>query len=208
MKKQIAQGAEAKIFETSNSILKERTKKSYRLSELDDKLRIFRTKREAKIIEKIRKLGINVPKILNIDKENAVLEMEKINGELLKNVLKKDYKKLSYEIGKIVGKLHKNNIIHGDLTTSNMILKDKKIYLIDFGLSFVSTREEDKAVDLHLLKQALESKHYKIFEECFKEVLRGYKKENPEEEHVLDRLIHVEKRGRNKNKQKNNEEKL
>jgi Kae1-associated kinase Bud32 len=94
--------------------------------------------------------------------------------------------------------MHDKDIIHGDLTTSNMILKEK-VYFIDFGLGFNSTRIEDKAVDLHLLRQAFESKHYKHFEEFFKEVLEGYKLSKNWKE-VLNRLEKVEMRGRYKRK--------
>jgi len=105
----------------------------------------------------------------------------------------------SEELGKKIGILHSNNIIHGDLTTSNMIL-DNEIKFIDFGLSFFSTKEEDKAVDLHLLRQALESKHHDIWEKCFEAALKGYKKSYPEHSIVLNRLQKVEARGRNKHK--------
>ena len=91
--------------------------------------------------------------------------------------------------------LHNSAIIHGDLTTSNMIL-NKEIYLIDFGLSFFSEKSEDKAVDLHLLKEALESKHYKIWEDAFKIVLEAYRKEAKRASETLKRLEQVEKRGR------------
>ena len=79
-----------------------------------------------------------------------------------------------------------------------MILsKENKIFFIDFGLSFFSDKTEDKAVDLHLLKKALESKHYKIFEECFKAALEGYKKSDNYEA-IIKRFQIVEKRGRYK----------
>ena len=102
---------------------------------------------------------------------------------------------LGKEIGRKVGILHQNEIIHGDLTTSNMIL-GSEIYFIDFGLSFFSTKIEDMAVDLHLLKQALESKHYEIFEKCFSAVLSGY--DHPKRKEILTRFNTVEARGRNK----------
>jgi len=91
--------------------------------------------------------------------------------------------------------LHNHLIIHGDLTTSNMIL-NKEIYFIDFGLSFFSEKAEDKAVDLHLLKEGLESKHYRIWEECFRCALEAYRKEANKSSETLKRLEIVEKRGR------------
>ena len=196
----IAQGAEAIIREKDNIIIKERFRKTYRIEELDQKLRKKRTKREARFMEK---LPIPGPKFISMDDKNMILEMEHIKGDIVKNILeKKDYKKICREIGKKIAILHNQGMIHADLTTSNMILKDE-IYLIDFGLSFFSEKTEDKAVDLHLLKQALESKHYSIWEECFQNVLKGYKKADKYKE-IIKRLDKVEMRGRYKHKAKNN----
>ena len=195
MKNLIAQGAEAKLFLEEENILKNRFKKSYRIKEIDDKLRSFRTRREAKILQKLEAINFPAPKVIKSDeKENLVIE--KIEGELIKNILEKSgYKKLCFEIGKKIAILHNNSIIHGDLTTSNMIL-NKEIYFIDFGLSFFSEKAEDKAVDLHLLKEALESKHYTIWEECYKCALDAYKKEAKKSHEIIKRLEVVEKRGR------------
>ena len=194
-KKLIVQGAEAKLFLEDNQILKSRFPKSYRIKEIDEKLRGFRTRREAKILQKLRATNFPAPKIIsNDEKENLIIE--KINGKLIKDILEKsDYKKLCAEIGKKVAILHNNSLIHGDLTTSNMIL-NKEIYFIDFGLSFFSEKAEDKAVDLHLLKEGLESKHYRIWEDCFKCALEAYKKEAKNSNETLKRLEVVEKRGR------------
>ena len=121
--------------------------------------------------------------------------MEFIEGKILRDYLtEKNYKSLMKELGQKIAILHENNIIHGDLTTSNFIF-NKQIYFIDFGLSFESHKVEDKAVDLHLLRQALESKHYKIWKECFEEVLKSYKNKE-----VIQRLKLVETRGRYKHK--------
>ena len=101
-------------------------------------------------------------------------------------------------IGKNIAKLHDADIIHGDLTTSNMILSGKEVvYFIDFGLGFISKKIEDKAVDLHLLKQALEAKHFTHWETLFKEVINGYSS-SKDSKLVLKQLEKVEKRGRYK----------
>ncbi|MEM4397554.1 MAG: KEOPS complex kinase/ATPase Bud32 [Candidatus Woesearchaeota archaeon] len=169
----ISKGAEAEIYlkvdEKTNEkkIIKKRIQKSYRIKEIDESLRKFRTKREAKILEK---LSIPKPRLLKLDEKEATIEMEFIEGKKVKEILEKDNftNHLSKEIGNLIAEMHNKNIIHGDLTTSNMIYneKEKKIYFIDFGLSFFSEKIEDKAVDLHLLKQALESKHSKIYEKA------------------------------------------
>jgi Kae1-associated kinase Bud32 len=194
----IKQGAEAILYLEDNCLIKERIKKSYRIDDIDLKLRKFRTRREAKLLEKVD----NSPKVYNVDEKNMKIKMEFIDGKLMKDILdnlsKEKRNLILREIGGKIAKMHDDDIIHGDLTTSNMILKDK-VYFIDFGLGFNSTRIEDKAVDLHLLKQALESKHYKHFEESFKEVLEGYKLSKNWKE-VLNRLEKVERRGRYKKK--------
>jgi TP53 regulating kinase and related kinases len=192
--KLIQQGAEAKLFQKENILIKERIPKSYRLEVLDKKIRRFRTKREAKLL---KTANINVPKVFNIDEDKCIIEMEFLKGDLLKDILDKLPLKESLEICKQlsleISKLHSQDIIHGDLTTSNLILKDNKIYFIDFGLGLFSPKVEDKAVDLHLLKQALESKHYKNFEKYFSIILKNY-----EHKDVLKRLEKVESRGRYK----------
>jgi len=222
--KKIAQGAEAKLYLTDSKIIKDRFEKGYRIKEIDNKLRKSRTKSEAKIFDKLTTINFPSPKLIETDKKQKIV-MEYIKGPKVRDILeglssykgktnlekrrgansesfdKKDYKKLSQEIGKKIAILHNNNIIHGDLTTSNMLFS-KEIYFIDFGLSYFSHKIEDKAVDLHLLKQALESKHYKIWETCFKEALKGYKKESKDVIEVLTRLETVENRGRYKGKRK------
>jgi len=200
MNKLIGRGAEAILYIENNKLIKERIKKNYRINEIDEKLRKYRTRSESKLIQNS---GINVPKILSVNDKTMKIEMEYIKGDLIKNILdnldKKEREKLCKEIGEQIAILHDKNIIHGDLTTSNMIVKENKIYFIDFGLGYNSLRIEDKAVDLHLLKQALESKHYKVFEECFNAILKSYKK-SVNYDVVMERLKKVEQRGRYKRK--------
>ena len=193
----IQQGAEAIIsLDNKNQILKNRIKKSYRLEELDTKLRKSRTKSEAKIIEKLKNI-IKVPKIISTEK-NQIL-MQYIKGKKLSEHLESlDYKTISKQLGEILTKLHNQDIIHGDLTTSNMILKTNKLYLIDFGLGFHSHKIEDKAVDLHLLKQALEAKHFTIADKCFKTILKNYKPS--QHKLIIERIPVIESRGRYKKK--------
>ncbi len=193
----ISQGAEAIIYLDDN-VIKDRIKKSYRIEQIDSRLRKQRTKREAKILEKLASIGFPAPKLVKTDNK-SIIEMDFIKGKKLRDVLdSKNYKKLMNELGKKIAVLHNNGIIHGDLTTSNFIL-GKEIYFIDFGLSFFDEHVEHKAVDLHLLKQALESKHYKIWEKAFSEVLKGYKKAKDYKD-VMARFEKVEKRGRYKQK--------
>ena len=123
------------------------------------------------------------------------ISMEYLQGPVLKDVLDKEVK-LAKKIGATVAKMHDLLIAHQDLTTSNMILKDGEIYLIDFGLAFHTRRYEDFAVDIHLFKQALESKHHKIREKAMEEFWKGYKSKDLEK--IRERFEKVEQRGRNK----------
>ncbi|MBI2672231.1 Kae1-associated serine/threonine protein kinase, partial [Candidatus Woesearchaeota archaeon] len=174
MKQEIFRGAEAVVYLDIREnpyqpiIIKSRIKKDYRIKELDEKLRKFRTKREVKLLEKSSGI-INVPKVLEFNDFDIITEY--IDGEKLSSVLdslnEKEREKVCFLIGESLAKLHNNDIIHGDLTTSNIILKDNKTYFIDFGLGSFSNKIEDKAVDLHLLRQALKSRHYLNFEKSF-----------------------------------------
>jgi Kae1-associated kinase Bud32 len=188
--KLIAQGAEAKIYDKGNSILKHRIKKNYRLPEIDLKLRKKRTRWEARLLNLASRAGVPVPQVLNSDDKTMKLEIEKISGEKVRDVLEPQMCK---KIGAELLKLHKTNIVHGDLTTSNMILRKSEIVLIDFGLAQYSEKVEDKAVDLHLFKECLKSKHFDIWQPCWKQFLEEY-----DDKLVLTRLKKVELRGKYK----------
>lgn len=202
--KTIFQGAEATIFLDKEIIIKKRIRKSYRLKELDEKIRKLRTRSEAKILGKLLNI-IPIPKIINVDEKEKEISMKFILGKKISDELEGFSKilqlKIFKKIGENIAKIHSLNIIHGDLTTSNMIFNEKenKVYFIDFGLGFFSSKIEDKAVDLHLLKQALESKHFENHKKNFKGVVKGYKI-SEDSEKVLERLKKVESRGRYKDK--------
>jgi len=202
--KLLAQGAEAKVYSDGKTVVKERFEKKYRHPELDRRLRKFRTRREAKVMGKLLEIGVVAPDLISVDDKEMKVTMKQVPGQMVKIVVDKEAydAKIFEEIGKQVAKMHDAGVIHQDLTTSNMIMdtsEDDKIYFIDFGLSFFSEKDEDKAVDLHLLKHAIESRHYKIADEAFSQVVKGYKK-SPKAEQVLARLKIVEERGRNKHK--------
>ncbi len=196
----IGMGAEAVILRNGNEVVKERVSKLYRHPEIDEELRKSRTRREAKVISKLKEIGVPGPELIGMDDKGMKVVMEFIEGEKVRDVLHNDPEKLGEEIGVVLGKMHNAHIIHHDLTTSNMILRDNKIHFIDFGLSFFSHKAEDKAVDIHLLDRAMESYHHKIYPACFEAALRGYKKSCESHSEVLDRFEQVKARGRNKNK--------
>ncbi|HLD13005.1 MAG TPA: KEOPS complex kinase/ATPase Bud32 [Candidatus Nanoarchaeia archaeon] len=202
MQKQvIAQGAEAKIYLEEGKLIKERVSKSYRHPHIDKKLRLQRTRQEARIMKKVP----FAPTIYQVDETTMKIIMDYYPEPPLKKPFATantaERKKICKNIGKNLAYLHQNDIIHGDLTTNNMILHEGEVKFIDFGLSVISNKIEDKAVDLHLLRQALNSRHHKIAEESFQWVLEAYQT-YAEAKTVLERLNNVERRGRYKRKQK------
>ncbi len=199
----ISQGAEATILldKAKNQIIKQRIPKSYRIPELDEKIRKLRTRSETKLLTKASKV-ISCP-APEETKEQYQIIMPFIKGKRLSQHLDdfplKQQLEICEKIGESVSKLHKEDLIHGDLTTSNMILKDNKIFFIDFGLGYQNGKYEDKAVDLHVLKQALEAKHFTNWEKLWKAIESSYLLINKSESlKVLERLKAVEKRGRYK----------
>jgi len=191
----VIKGAEADVeFDEDNGIvIKKRLPKRYRIKQLDDIIRRERTKIEAKIMADARKVGVPTPIILDITYDT--IKMELINGVTLKEVIDE---RLIERVGEHVGKMHKRGIVHGDLTTANMIYSSEEdvIYLIDFGLSRYDEEMEGRGVDIHVLFQMLHIyDNYDKLEESF---IKGYKKVFDKAEEVLDRVKKIEKRGRYK----------
>jgi TP53 regulating kinase-like protein len=182
----IHKGAEANLYYGKwfgkEVIFKCRAPKLYRIEILDKNIRTLRTLSEARALIRVKNYGVNVPQVFEIDPINATIIMKYIQGEKLKNVLEKlevPKKERYFEmIGKYIAILHKNGIIHGDITTSNLIVTpNEEIFLIDFGLHEYSDSIEDKSVDLHLLKKVLISSHGNNYNLCFKSFLKGYQEE-------------------------------
>ncbi len=200
----IAQGAEAVLWLDKQRILKERVTKGYRFPELDERLRKFRTRREAKILQKLEEINFPAPHLQEFSDQRMCLTMDFVQGEKLKDVLNyRNFKAIAQAVGANIAKLHCHSIIHGDLTTSNMILTDQskpEINFIDFGLSHFSDKVEDKAVDLFLLERSLACTHPEIHPEIFNWVLTAYQDADSNAAEVLRRLEAVKTRGRNKNK--------
>ena len=200
----IKRGAEAvlylDLYDGQQVFVKERIKKSYRISQIDEKLRKARTKKEVRLMTEARKFGVLTPKIFAVDDANHKIIMEYVGDERVKELLnvgdKKTVEKISFEIGRMVGKLHANGIVHGDLTTSNMLIKDGEIYLIDFGLGEFSKKIEDQGVDLNLLQEALKSTHFRILKTCWDSIVKGYRQEYKDADKVLEKIEEIEKRAR------------
>ncbi|MFH1229243.1 MAG: KEOPS complex kinase/ATPase Bud32 [Candidatus Aenigmatarchaeota archaeon] len=196
----IKRGAEAILYIEDGKLVKERLKKGYRLPEIDTRLRKLRTRKEAKLLSEARRIGVETPKIFSVDEKEFKIRMEFVKGERIKEFFNEasdaNRKKVAREIGRMVGLLHKSSIVHGDLTTSNMILKDKKVFFIDFGLGGTSFKTEDLAMDLSVFKEALKSTHFNYLDLLWNSFIKGYEQTNDNFNKVLDTLNGIEKRGR------------
>ncbi|HEY4674321.1 MAG TPA: KEOPS complex kinase/ATPase Bud32 [Nitrososphaerales archaeon] len=206
MEKLIRKGAEASIYLSEwfefSAIRKERLPKHYRQKALDDAIRTQRTLREALLIAKSREAGVPTPLIYFVDPKKAEIIMQNLEGKRLKEIFLEDgmtlKKNLAREAGRMVAKLHSAGIVHGDLTTSNFIFYDDKLYLIDFGLASQSTKFEDMGVDLKLIKEVLNSAHYTEFQKLYPQIVAGYEEVAGKErmKKVLAVVSEIEKRGR------------
>jgi len=209
-------GAEAELVEeivegdTPGSekklLSKKRIPKSYRNPLLDLLIRKARTRSEAKLLREVSS-AVNVPEIKKVDENKAEILMEFIEGKRLKEVIEKK-PALAEEAGKMIKKIHALGIIHGDLTTSNMLFVDEKqfksdkemlkrikqkgnLFFIDFGLGYYSKKVEDRATDLVVFKKTFNATHSSM-KNGWKLVMKGYK---PDEE-LLTRMEAIEKRAR------------
>lgn len=187
---EIGRGAEAVITLEDSVVRKWRLPKSYRQKELDEHLRQERTLREARIISDARRHGVPTPIILDVLRFE--LRMEYVSGRKLKDVISRKH---SESVGEIVGRLHKAGIIHGDLTTSNMIVNDDRIYLIDFGLAFYENSIEAQGVDVHVYFQTLESTHDDS-EGLIEAFRMGYIRTYEGADAVIRRVKEIKARGR------------
>lgn len=222
----ITQGAEGRLYKTTYlhtdvpCALKYRPPKPWRHSLLDQRLTKHRILSEARILVKCRRDGVRVPAVYGIDEAAGWLMLEWINGTPVRvNINAKlgkrtegiaqddELKAFLRKIGAAVGKMHSMGIVHGDLTTSNMMLSkepsdmdqveslDGEIVIIDMGLASGAVQEEERAVDLYVLERAFASTHPRA--ECiFNEVLEEYGKSFKQAPAVLKRLEDVRMRGR------------
>ena len=188
----IAKGAESNIVKSQylgeKAVIKDRIPKGYRVPEIDNKIRKARTKEEAKLLSDAKRAGVKTPVLYDVDLENKSILMEEIEGSIVKDIINDD---LAFKIGCEISKLHSADIIHGDITTSNIMLQGNNLVFIDFGLGRYSNLDEDKAVDLLVLKKSLQSIDYNLALKYFDLVLKGYGNET-----ILNTINDIESRGR------------
>lgn len=228
----LSQGAEARIWKIPASchnfaasggmdvVAKERFSKSYRHPTLDERLTKQRCRAEARILTKCfesKNNGvINVPAVLRVDP--PILYMEFISGNTLRIVLEQlldthsfpETIRYAQRLGQIIAEFHNLEIVHGDLTTSNMIVRatgrgdtaimdatgSDDVVLIDFGLAKGADSAEERAVDWYVLERALASTHPRLPENFLPEALQSYKLYASKAETTLSRLEQVRLRGR------------
>ena len=188
----IAKGAESNIIKSSymgqNAVIKARIPKSYRIPEIDSKIRKSRCKLEAKLLSDAKRAGVRTPILYDVDLAQKSILMEAIDGVMLKDVIDED---LSFKVGEEISKLHSADIIHGDITSSNIMLQGNDLVFIDFGLGRYSDLIEDKAVDLLVLKKSLQSIDYEKAVSYFGNVLDGYG-----DSKIIEKINEIEHRGR------------
>jgi len=200
-------GAEANLYladwHERKVVVKVRIPKEYRPEALDKQIRGYRTIHEPQLMHEAKAAGVPTPLIYMVNVPEASITMQYVEGQQIKQLLNKvsqdKRRELCISIGELIGKLHRQGLIHGDLTTSNMILSgDGKIYFVDFGLGEKNSEVEARGVDLHLMKRALQSTHYMFWEECFKWVLSGYSCVLGVEAagRVYEKIKEIERRGR------------
>ena len=203
----LKKGAEANLYLAAwhgrKAVLKKRLPKEYRPLELDEHIRVYRTLHEPQLMHDAKEAGVPTPSIFFVDVKNTTIVMEAIKGKQIKLLLNEigedERQNLCFRIGQLIAKLHKNGVIHGDLTTSNMILDPHgNIFLIDFGLGDKSEELEAKGVDLHLMKRALESTHYQFARECYQSVINGYSSVSgiKDLKRILEKVKEIDRRGR------------
>jgi len=203
----VKKGAEANLFleewQGRKVIMKRRLPKRYRLPKIDEKIRAYRTIHESQLLHYAKEAGVPTPTIFMVDLADSNIIMEFVEGKQVKQALNdlssEERQRLSNHIGELIGRLHCDDIVHGDLTTSNMILTPTcKVVFVDFGLGEKTVELELRGVDLHLMKRAFQSTHFRYAEECFKAVLEGYAQVVGEEmaQKVHGKIRAIERRGR------------
>jgi bifunctional N6-L-threonylcarbamoyladenine synthase / protein kinase Bud32 len=187
------QGAEAIVRFNSSIAEKRRVTKPYRVTPLDQRLIAERTRAEGRLIAAARKAGVPTPMISDITSDTIL--MEKVEGTPLNQTL---IEQNLLEAGRMVGRLHQAGIMHGDLTTSNIIVRheDQKCVLIDFGLAQITSEIEQRGVDVRVLFQTLESTSPGSADSLKAAFVAGYTETFGGAVEVIQREREIELRGR------------
>jgi TP53 regulating kinase and related kinases len=205
---QVTQGAEAIVYAAAEAgrqtIIKHRFHKRYRHPELDAALTASRLKQEVRSILRARRLGVRAPVVTRVDVGRSLIIMERIEGKTMKDAflageMSADRKhEVAQELGRMLATLHDGDLIHGDLTTSNVMIEETngRVVLIDFGLSQISNLSEDKAVDLYVMERSFNSAHPLEGGQLVESLLASYKRSSRKWCSTMNRLADVRMRGR------------
>ncbi len=198
----LSRGAEAKLLASEylgrKSVVKMRERKKYRAKELDEKIIAERLRNECSLLSRAKKAGVRTPAIWKVEPENFTLVLEFIRGRTLKEELLKGTRgaeKLCKLAGKEVAKLHSNGIVHGDLTTGNIIVHGKMLAFLDFGLGKISGKAEDFAVDMLAFRKTFRATHFNLLS-GWKALEKSYAAAFPRGKEVLRQIERVEARAR------------
>ncbi|MDG6928911.1 MAG: Kae1-associated kinase Bud32 [Nitrososphaerota archaeon] len=197
MERLLSRGAEADIWLGDwmgmDAVYKTRTPKTYMLPEMDGRIRHARTAREAQLLVEAKGAGVETPTVYYVDLGRCTIVMEYVAGTRLKDALRAG----SREMGASLGRLHRGGIVHGDPTTGNFVLRDGRLCVLDFGLASRSTELEDRAVDLHLVREAFSSAHQDVCASALRSFTDGYSEAvGRGAGEVLRRCREIERRGR------------
>ena len=190
----ISEGAEAYVYGAQilgfDAVVKSRIRKRYRIKDIDERIRVMRTKKEARALSIASDAGVCVPAVLLVDRYDIC--MEKIKGRNLNLLLDTGScpDKIFYELGAYAGLLHNAGIAHGDYTPANVMVDMRgKPWIIDFGLAEMTDSPEEDALDLLLMKRSASQEQFKLFMESYKKYCRNAAE-------IVKRLVEIEKRGR------------
>jgi TP53 regulating kinase and related kinases len=176
-------GAEAELLlsnvDSWKTVVKRRIRKGYRHESLDDSIRRERTITEAFALHGAKAAGVKVPSIIGIEPETNTILMTHIDGMVARDSIDgmsiAEATKLFKLIGAQIGLLHSAGIVHGDLTTSNIIVTPSGApFIVDFGMSKRSTDPEDRGIDLHLLQRSISTSHLKDPSKLVRALASGY----------------------------------
>jgi Kae1-associated kinase Bud32 len=200
-------GAEADLYTFNlnpwRAVLKRRVRKLYRLQEMDRSIRLERTTREALALRSAKECGVRTPCLLCVLPDDCSIVMTFIDGRLARDSLDSldsiTVRTVLHDIGLQIGIMHQNQLTHGDLTTSNIIVDSSmKSHLIDFGMSNSNAEVEDMGVDIHLLHRSMATSHVMDSKSFARAIWRGYSRAAGarQERKVRTKVAKIARRGR------------
>ncbi len=199
-------GAEADLFLTKlgpwKAVIKRRVRKKYRNSQLDVRIRRERTTREAAALQEAKQAGVSAPSVIQVDLHDFSISMAFLEGPMVRDQLDRLSRQKAFEvlqkIGQEIGTLHYAGLVHGDMTTSNIMLLAPTPFIIDFGMSSHSIAAEDRGVDLHLFQRSISTSHAIDPRVAEKAIYEGYRSTMGKRDAVLTmrKQREISRRGR------------